>query len=235
MMKRVVNLLPVKVLAILALVSLSKQGLAQEFRYIVHADPLITWMSSNGSDYSSQGPKAGFDLGVNVLYYFRENYAASSGISFLAAGGRQIAIEPHTLVFNSFSAEVAPGDEMVYNLRYLNIPLGARYQTTPAGSMTYFADLGLDIRIRIKSTIDLPVSSEGPISGEPAKTEVYALNAGWHAHFGLEYEMSTETSLVAGLGFDRDFFDVTKDLGDVGQPEDRSKLGMVRFRFGVKF
>jgi hypothetical protein len=192
-------------------------------------------MSSHGSDYGSQGAKAGFDLGINVLYYFKENYAASSGISFLSAGGRQIAIEPHTVVFNSFTAEVAPGDEMIYNLRYLNIPLGARLQTNQAGSMTYFADLGLDIRLRLKSTIDLPVSSEGPISGEQAKTEVYGLNTGWHVHFGLEYEMSSETALVAGLGFDHDFFDVTKDLEDADQPKDRSTLGMVRFRFGVKF
>ena len=231
------NLFPIKALALLVLLlaTFTTQGVAQEIKFVAHADPLITWMSSSGSDYSSIGAKAGIDLGVNVLYYFKENYAASSGISFLSAGGRQTAIDPHTVVFNSFEAEVAPGDEMIYNLRYLNIPLGARLQTNPNGSMTYFTDLGLDIRVLLKSSLDLPVSSEGPISDENAKTEVYGMNAGWHVHIGLEYELSTETSLVFGLGFNRDFFDVTKDLEDADQPEDRSRLNMFRFRLGVKF
>ena len=234
-MERVINLLRVKALIIVVFVTFASPGVAQEIKFVAHADPLITWMSSNGSDYSSMGAKPGLDLGINVLYYFTENYAASSGISFLSAGGRQMAIDPHTIVFNSFQADVAPGDEMIYNLRYLNIPLAAHLQTNQTGPMTYFTDLGFDIRILLKSTLDLPVSSEGPIDGENARTEVYGMNAGWHVHLGLEYELSTETSLVFGLGFNHDFFDVTKDLADAGQPEDRSRLNMFRFRLGIKF
>lgn len=226
------NLVPVKALAILVLITFTKPGLAQEIKFVAHADPLITWMSSNGSDYSSMGARAGLDLGLNILYYFKENYAASSGISFLSAGGRQSAFEEHTMVFNNFTEDVAPGEEMTYNLRYLNIPLGARLQTTPSGSMTYFTDLGFDIRILLKSTIDLP-SDE--ITNENGRTEVFGMNAGWHATFGLEYELSMETSLVAGLGFNKDFFDVTKDLENVFQPDDRSRLSMFRFRLGIKF
>jgi hypothetical protein len=234
-MERVINLLRVKALIIAVFVTFAAPGVAQEIKFVAHADPLITWMSSNGSDYSSMGAKPGLDLGINVLYYFTENYAASSGISFLSAGGRQMAIDPHTVVFNSFQADVAPGDEMIYNLRYLNIPLAAHLQTNQNGPMTYFTDLGFDIRILLKSTLDLPVSSEGPIDSENARTEVYGMNAGWHVHLGLEYELSTETSLVFGLGFNHDFFDVTKDLADADQPEDRSRLSMFRFRLGVKF
>jgi len=231
-MKRVMNLLPLKVLAILVFFALTKQSVAQEIKFLGHADPLITWMSSNGSDYSSQGAKAGFDLGLNVLYYFRENYAASTGISFLAAGGRQSAFAEHVVVFNNFTEDVAPGEEMKYNLKYINIPLGVRLQTTPSGSMTYFTDIGFDIRALLKSTLDLPADA---ISDENAKTEVYGLNAGWHVYVGLDYELSMSTSLVAGVGFDRDFFDVTKDLKTVFQADDRSTLNMVRFRLGLKF
>src|SRR5665647_1933862 len=176
-MKRIMNRLPVKAMAILILVTFTKQGVAQEIKFLAHADSLITWMSSNGSDYSSQGARAGYDLGLNVLYYFRENYAASTGVSFLAAGGRQSAFEDHLMVFNNFTEDVAPGEEMTYNLRYINIPLGLRLQTTPSGTMTYFTDIGLDIRALLKSTLDLPADA---ISDENAKTEVYGLNAGWH-------------------------------------------------------
>ncbi len=219
-----------RTLVLILFVTLTAPGIAQEIKFVAHADPLITWMSSNGSDYSSMGAKPGLDLGINVLYYFRENYAASSGISFLSAGGRQTAIDPHTVVFNSFEADVAPGDEIVYNLRYLNVPLGARLQTNQSGPMVYFTDLGFDIRVLLKSTIDLPVSSEGPIDGENARTEVYGMNAGWHVLLGMEYELSTETSLVFGLGFNRDFFDVTKDLEDADQPAGQVKIKYVQIQ-----
>jgi hypothetical protein len=98
--------------------------------------------------------------------------------------------------------------------------------------MTYFTDLGFDIRMRLKATVDLPAYE---ISDENANSEVYGINVGWHILLGLEYEVGTESSIIAGLGYDQDFFDVTKDLKDVFQPEDRSRIHMVRFRFGYKF
>jgi hypothetical protein len=137
------------------------------------------------------------------------------------------------MVFNNLTPKVNAGDEMIYNLSYLNIPLGVRLQTNQVGYLTYFTDLGFDIRMLLKSTVDLPVSSEGPINKENAKNEVHGMNAGWHFTFGVEYELGIATSIIAGLGYDSDLFDVTKDLQN--QPDDRSGLRMVRFRLGVKF
>jgi hypothetical protein len=232
-MKRVMNLLPVRTLALLVIITFTTRGVAQEIKFSVHADPLITWIGSNASDYNNMGAKAGFNAGLNILYYFADNYAASSGVSILVAGGRQSAVEDHTMVFNNLTPKVNAGDEMIYNLSYLNIPLGIRLQTNQVGYLTYFTDMGFDIRMLLKSTVDLPVSSEGPITDENAKNEVHGMNAGWHFTFGVEYELGIETSIIAGLGYDQDFFDVTKDLQN--QPEDRSGLRMVRFRLGVKF
>ncbi len=217
---------------ILLLAVTTARGTAQDFEFGVHADPLITWMSSNSAGYNSEGAKAGFSMGLNVLHYFAENYAFSSGIGFITAGGRLSAVEPHTMVFSNFTQVVAAGDEMVYNLRYLNIPAGFRLRTNQIGYLTLFTDLGLDIRFLLKSTVDIP---QNQISKENAKTEVRTMNLGWHITAGLEYELGIRTSLVAGLGFDEDFFDVTKDLSDVFQPKDKSGLRMLRIRLGVKF
>ena len=229
------NLLPVKALAIMVLVTFPARGSAQEIKFAMHADPLITWMGSNSSEYASKGAMAGFNVGLNVLYYFADNYAVSSGISFLAAGGRLSAADNLVMVFNNINPVVTAGDEMRYNLKYMNIPLGIRLQTNQVGYLTYFTDVGFDIRMMLKSTVDLPNSSLGPINNENAKNEVYGMNAGWHISFGIEYELGIETSLIAGLGYDQDFFDVTRDLKTVSQPDDRSGLRMVRFRLGVKF
>ncbi|MRR19632.1 PorT family protein [bacterium] len=222
-----------RALTVIILASAPLRGIAQqELVFVVHADPVISWMGSNESEYVNEGSKAGYDIGLNVLHFFAENYAISSGISILSAGGRQSVTEDITMVFNNFTRDVEAGEEIRYNLRYLNIPAGLRLQTNQAGLMTYWTDLGFDIRLLLKSTIDIPSAQ---IDHENAKTEVYGLNLGWHLGGGIEYEMDIDASIVAGLSYGQDFFDVTKDLEDVYQPEDRSGLRMFRIVLGIKF
>jgi hypothetical protein len=231
-MKRVMNRLPFRTLAVIMLVTVTSRGISQDITFSVHADPIISWLGSNSNEYSNEGVRAGFSMGLNVLYYFNENIAASSGIGFLGAGGRQSAAEPQTMVFNNFTQLVVPGDEMKYNLKYINIPLGIRLQTDQFNYLTYFSDIGFDLRMLLKSTVDILAEE---ISDENAKNEVYGMNAGWHLYAGVEYELSMNFSILAGIGYDQDFFDVTKDLKDVYQTEDKSGLRMFRFRFGIKF
>jgi hypothetical protein len=220
------------VMAVMMLAALPMTGNAQELAFVVHADPVISWMGSNESEYVNEGSKAGYDIGLNVLHFFAENYAVSTGISILSAGGRQSVTEDITMVFNNFTRDVEAGEEIRYNLRYLNIPAGLRLQTNQSGLLTYWTDLGFDIRLLLKSTVDIPSAQ---IDHENAKTEVYGLNLGWHLGAGIEYEMDIDASIVAGLSYGQDFFDVTKDLEDVYQPEDRSGLRMFRIMLGIKF
>lgn len=231
-MKRVMNRLPFRTLAVIVLIIVTSRGFSQEITFSVHADPVITWLSSNSNEYTGEGVKAGVSMGMNVFYYFNENLAALSGIGFLSAGGRQSATEPHTMVFNNFTQPVASGEEMKYDLKYINIPLGIRLQTNQMNYFKYFTDIGFDIRMLLKSSVDI-LSEE--ISDENAKKEVYGMNAGWHIYAGVEYELNMNLSVLGGIGYDQDFFDVTKDLKDVYQAEDRSGLRMFSFRFGIKF
>jgi len=231
-MKRVYNSSLLRALTLLLLTALSMRGNSQELVFVVHADPVISWMGSNESEYQGEGARAGFDIGLNVLHFFAPNYAISSGISLISAVGRQSATEDHIMVFNNFTPTISAGDEMKYNLRYMNIPLGIHLQTNQVGYLTYFTDLGFDVRLLLKSTVDIPAMQ---ISKENASNEVYGLNAGWHLGGGIEYELSIDASIIAGISYAQDFFDLTKDLEDVSQPDDRTGLRMIRIRLGLKF
>jgi len=231
-MKRVINLSFIRTVVVISAIILPAQIYAQDLKFAVHADPVISWMASDESEYTSKGVKAGVDAGLDVLYFFADNYAFSSGISLISAGGRQSTVHDHTLVFTNFTQVVPAGAEMKYNLQYMNIPAGIRLQTNQVGYLTYFTDLGFDIRVLIKSTIDLPAFF---IEQENAGNEVYGMNAGWHAGAGLEYELGIDLSLIAGLSYARDFFDITRDLEDAGQTGDRAGLRMVRITLGIKF
>lgn len=231
-MKREINRIVIRALILILITALPARILSQELEFAIHADPVISWMGSNESEYTGMGPRAGFDVGLNVLHFFADNYAISSGISFVSAGGRQSVSEDHTMVFTNFTRTIPAGDEIRYNLKYMNIPVGIRLQTNQVGYFKYFTDLGFDVRMLIKSTIDLPTLQ---ISNENARNEVYGLNAGWHLGGGIEYELPIDASLIAGLSYAQDFFDVTKDLKDVYQHNDRSTLRMFRIRLGLKF
>ena len=231
-MKRAIYRTVIRVLTLILITALPARAYSQELRFAVHADPVISWIGSNESEYTGEGARAGFDIGLNVLHFFADNYAISTGISFISAGGRQSASEDHTMVFTNFQELIPAGEEMRYNLRYMNIPVGIRLQTDQVGYFTYFTDLGFDIRMLVKSTVDLPTLQ---ISDENAKNEVYGLNSGWHLGGGIEYELPIDASIIAGLSYAQDFFDVTKDLKKVYQHNDRSTLRMFRIRLGLKF
>lgn len=231
-MKRVINRLPLRALAAVILVSVTSRGISQDLTFSVHVDPIISWIGSNSSDYTNEGVRAGFSLGLNVLRYFNENIAVSSGIGFLSAGGRQSAAT--TQIFNGINIKppVSAGDEIKYNLKYLNIPLGIRLQTDQIDYLDYFTDIGFDIRMLLKSTADILANE---IRNEPAGNEVYGLNAGWHIYAGVEYELNINLNILAGVEYDQDFFDLTKDLEEANQSDDRSGLRIFSFRFGIKF
>ncbi len=231
-MKRVLTGSSLKAVVIILLAVSSMRSLAQTLEFAVHADPVISWMSSNESEYVGEGARAGFDIGLDVFHFFDQNYAVSSGISIISAGGRQSVAENHTMVFNNFTQLVPAGDEIRYNLSYINIPAGLRLKTDPVGYLTYFADLGFDFRILLKSTVDIPSMQ---ISNENASNEVKGMNAGWHIGGGIQYELGFNVNLIGGLSYGQDFFDVTKDLNDVYQQKDRSGLRMFRIIMGIRF
>jgi|WetSurMetagenome_2_1015567.scaffolds.fasta_scaffold01232_8 hypothetical protein len=198
----------------------------------IHCDPLISWLNTNTTVNASEGVRPGFDFGVNFYRYFAPNYAFSTGIGFMNAGGRLSSSETTTVLFNSFSTEVLPGKEVVYKLKYLTMPFGLKLQTNQIGYLTFFSDIGFDARILLSSRINIP--SEG-IENESGQKEVKPINIGWHVTFGGEYSLGGSTALTGGIGFDDNFFDVTKDNVNANQVEDRSLLKFVRFRLGVIF
>lgn len=231
-MRRTGNCFLPRLILFLALVIATGNVFSQDLRLGVHFDPLITWMSTNAPEYKNEGARAGYSLDLSVLKYFADNYAFSTGIGFIDAGGRISCTEAHPMVFNNASPLVAANDEVVYHLRYLNLPVGFHLNTNQIGYVTLFTDLGIDFRVLLRSSVDIP---QEQYFDEIAKKEVYGMNMGWHINAGVEYALGRSTALVAGLGFDEDFFDITKDLSDVEQPDDRSGLKIIRIRLGVMF
>jgi hypothetical protein len=202
----------------------------QKISFGIHADPLISWFSTDITQVKNDGARAGFNFGLTLNKYFTSNYSFSTGISLVRAGGRIVSSDTTVLELNKIRATVLPGKPVVYKIQYLVFPVGLKLQTNQIGYITYFADLGLDPKIVIGRKADVPSLD---ISGEKAADELRLFNISYHITAGIEYSLGGSTAMVFGLNFDNNFLDITKDKGN--QPTDKVSHKMLSFRFGVNF
>jgi hypothetical protein len=196
----------------------------------IHADPVISWFSTDISQVKNDGARPGFNFGVNFYNYFTRNYSFSTGISLINAGGRLVSRDTTVLILTNSSVKVMPGKPLIYKLQYLAFPIGLKLQTNQIGYVTFFSDLGFVPKIAISRRVDIPSLN---ISGENALNELRMINLSYHITGGFEYSLGGSTALVFGVDFDNNFLDITKDTGK--QPTDIVSHKMLSFRFGVNF
>jgi hypothetical protein len=203
---------------------------AQNIRFGLFADPVISWFSTDTREVKNNGARAGFNFGFTFNKYFTSNYAFSSGINILNAGGRIINSAPVTMTFNSFQSDVLAEKPVIYKIQYICVPLGLKFKTNQIGYVTFFSDIGLDPKIVINGKVDIPSLN---ITGENAIKELNAINLSYHIIAGIEYSLGGNTAIVLGLGYDNNFLDVTKEINN--QPADKVTQNILKFRIGVNF
>ncbi len=205
----------------------------QKISFGLHADPVISWFSTDIKEIKNDGARAGFDFGLSVNKYFSPNYSFSTGINIISAGGRTVSSDSVNLKLGKndlVPATVMPGKPVVYKIQYLAIPIGLKLQTNQIGFITFFSDIGIDPKVVIGGKIDVPSLD---IAGEKALRELRVFNLSYHVTGGIEYSVGGNTALVLGLSFDNNFLDITKDTGD--QPADKVSHKLLSFRIGVNF
>ncbi|NSW95480.1 MAG: PorT family protein [Bacteroidales bacterium] len=220
------NALPVLILVLLKTGTVN----SQDFRFGIYANPVISWFGTDVSDVKNEGARAGFNFSVTAEKYIGDNYAITAGLSITSSGGRLVSEKPSIFRFPNYSSVVAAGNAVKYRIQYLSIPAGVKFKTNELGFLSYFAEIGFDPKIVASGKVDIPSVD---IKGEKAMTEIRRFNLGYHLSAGIDYSIDGSTSAILGLGFENNFLDVTKDVGD--QPTDRTSQRFIKFIFGVNF
>lgn len=202
----------------------------QKISFGIHADPVIGWFGSDIKDTRNDGARPGFNFGLTFNKYFTPNYSFSTGISLINAGGRLVSADTVIMEFTNFKSTVLPEKTVIYKIQYLSVPLGLKLQTNQIGYLTFFADLGLDPKVVVGGKADIKSLS---ITGEKAINELRVFNLSYHITGGIEYSLGGTTALVAGLNFENNFLDITKDNDD--QLKDKVTHKLISFRLGVNF
>lgn len=130
-------------------------GNAQELKFGVHAEPIISFMDSDYSKIESEGLNPGFSLGVELEYYFTsaDNYALTFGVDFSYNKGGTLLYEYGAVHFknteldnfdsyvNSLGIPATSGENIEfqsftrinYSINYLELPVGLKLRTNELG------------------------------------------------------------------------------------------------------
>lgn len=194
-----------------------------EFTFTVFGEPQISWMSPDSKDVESEGSPLSFNAGFNFDNFFAEKYAFSTGLSINSIRGKLLYKDAKRLQASDTTYQLTNG-VVEYSLQYINIPLGLKFKTIEIGYSKYFAHLGLDAAINIKSTADLPDVEDVNVS-----KEINWYNLGYYIGGGVEYSLGGSTALVGGITYKSGFMDITKSN------DNKVTSGTVSFRLGILF
>ena len=203
--------------------NLNAQG---DIRFGFQLSPAVSWLTTDNSKINSSGPNIGLKLGLNGEYYFRDNYAFTSGIGFhFNSGGtllHQYGGTYWTKTDLPTGLDTMSNDvKLKYSIQYVEIPFGLKMRTKEFGFLRYFIDPA--ITLGFKTQARGKITDSGKVGAEDEKydirPEVNGINLCWGLTGGAEYNIGENSSLVFGLGFQMGFTNLTDDNGTVFDPE----------------
>jgi opacity protein-like surface antigen len=204
--------------------------LAQDYRYGVYATPVISWFKTDIEEVKNQGARAGFIFGISAERQLTDNWHFNTGLAFINSSARLKSVNATYFRFPSHTAVVAAGEPVIYRIQYISVPVGIKIKTSEIGYLTYFAEFGLDPKVVVRGRADIPSIN---IKGENAMNEIRRFNVGYHLNGGVDYSIDENISLILGLGYESNIFDITKDNDN--QATDRTSQKLLKFIFGINF
>ncbi len=206
------------------LFSLSAQSTRVKFN--VELDPQSAWFRSDEVSVEPDGSIIHLHAGLNMDYYFAENYAFVLGVGINNLGGNLLYADSTEFSSKGESLWIEPGQTVKLNLQYIDIPIGLKLKTEEMGYATYFLQLGFNPMINLNAKASSEVAS---LDKADIKESINTFYLGYHVGLGIEYNLGGSTSLIGGIRWSAGFTDVTDN--------DRANITMnsISLHLGVLF
>jgi len=201
-------------------------------RFGLTLSPQVTWMTASDKDLSGNGTYFGYEYGLLMDVLIPKNYAFATGLLFNSCGGKLTYTQPTK--FNTFGDTLfAAGTNVDYRLQYIAIPLTLKLRTNQIGYITYFGQFGFRGGLNIRSRADLSdLAGKSTYDKIDFGKDVGPGDFGLLVGGGLQYEVSGNTQLQAGLQYYNGFVDITDNPKDY---KTKSTLGGLKLELAIFF
>lgn len=206
------------------LISLTTFAQINPIQLGIQLSPTFSSMNTDNNIIEGNGTKLGIKLGLMAEYYFQDNYSIHTGVNVHFGAGGKLRYDDEFAVVNIWEESLSDnfvdtpepadlsGATFDYKLQFIEIPLGLTLRTREFGYLRYFVrpQVALGIVSGSKGSLE-DVRDIDPDDEFDISSQVNALNLSWGIGGGVEYSISTQTSLIAGLAFQSGFLDLTTD------------------------
>lgn len=195
-------------------------------RFNVHMDPQFAWFNSDDETVEPDGSIFHLQAGLQMDYFFAENYAFALGVGINNLGGNLLYADSTEFSSKGETLLVEPGQSVKLNLQYIDIPVGLKLKTEELGYATFFLQLGFNpmINLNAKAT-----SEDASFEKEDIRESVNLFCLGYHVGLGIEYKLGGSTAVIGGIRWTSGLTDVTdNDRANV-------KLSALSIHMGILF
>ena len=207
-----------------AILSLNAQTTRVKFN--VEVDPQFAWFSSDEETAEPDGSIFHVHAGLNMDFYFAENYAFVLGVGINNVGGNLLYADSTEFSSKEEILLVEPNQSVKLNLQYVDIPIGLKLKTEELGYATYFIQLGFNPMINLNAKAS---SEDASFDKEDVRESINLFCLGYHVGIGVEYKLGGSTAVIGGLRWSSGLTDVTdNDRANVS-------LNAISINLGVLF
>ena len=213
-----------------------KKVSTSKYRLGFKVSPNISWLASDNGNMTVGDKSLQFGYGLNFDIFFADHYAIGTGFNINNTGGKYSYFAEYigddidaagAVITNMKQVGLISRD---LRLKYLQIPLTFKMKTDEIGYITYWGQFGLGLNMNLKALSDDNIdylyyqnkntyaweksNREGSaVSTNDIKNEINIFSSNLIFAAGIEYNLSGNTSLLAGFTFQNGFTDAFKGSG----------------------
>jgi hypothetical protein len=200
---------------------------AQNLRFGISVDPIVSWFSPGSKHIKKDGSGLGYNIGLTMEKYFMDNYAFATGISITGLSANLLYEDSVNIQTDEDGTKFLQSNSTVdYALQYITIPVSLKLRSNQIGYITYFARAGMDFQVNVKASAD---ATDRQLEKDNVNKEISLLNFSFFLGGGIEYSLGGTTALEAGLFFNNGFLDVLNNKSYKGA------INYLSLRLGIMF
>lgn len=178
------------------------------FRLGLTATPTFGWIKPEQG--KTNGIALGFSYGLIGDFNFAPNYSFSTALTITSINGKstEANVSPY---YAAGSNAAAKAYDLKYKLQYVDLPLTIKLKTVKADGKRWYGQFGLSNSINISAKQNAVSGNEVVADNLNVSDNIKFYRAGLIIGGGGEFDVSGNTSIVAGLTFNNGFTNIVTD------------------------